>query len=541
MDSPHQEALSCFLLLPECLEALEAKSQQTLGRAFAEPVSRLSKCASDILEKQWSALPAAFFNRIVQMLKKAVVSLLDYYYVAPHDQELFPVLEALQKLYEANRAAGYKVRLSNFYIDKLSEIDLFVDFTRWLMWIDKKTASPAFSFCRFPFVFDLPSKQYLFHLDIVQEDIKTDAHEELFRPPLSRTAEHPNSPVFLLRVQRENLVAHTLHTLSQVEDASLKMELLVEFEGEPKSEPNSTVAEFFFYVFEEMIRPDYGMFMYCEQNSPMWFSAKPSAEMKNYYLFGVLYGLSLFNQVLAYVPFPRAVFKKLMGKKPSLHDLKELSPVLGRSLQSVLDYEQDDMEANLQLSYNVTWDNVPVDLIPNGSTVAVNTANRKDFVSKYVDYIFNKSVESVFEEFKRGVYKVLDKRVIGFFTPQELVEVTSGHVNYDWDAYEQNAEYWGIYNMVHPTIKMFWQVFRGLTLADKKGFLLFVSGSDRLPVKPEEDMHLKIHSCEGLSEDHLPEAQTCCQILLLPPYSTTEKLKEKLLQAIGNNRGFGRP
>ncbi|XP_015266272.1 PREDICTED: probable E3 ubiquitin-protein ligase HERC6 [Gekko japonicus] len=491
LDSPHQEAFSCFLLVPECLEALEAKSQQSLGRAFADPVSKLSKRSSDVLEKHWSALPAAFFNRIVQMLKKAVVSLLPYYYVAPHSQELVPVLEALQKLYEVDSG---------------------------------KESVPN-------------NSALLFSI----QGIKIDAHEELFSPPLSRTAEHPNSPVFLLRVQRENLVAHTLHILSQVEDASLKMELLVEFEGEPKCEPNSTVVEFFFYVFDEMIRPDYGLFMYCEQNSPMWFPAKPSAEMKNYYLFGVLYGLSLFNRVLAYVPFPRAVFKKLMGKKPSLHDLKELSPVLGKSLQSVLDYEQDDIEANLQLSYNITWDNVTVDLIPNGSTVAVNTANRKDFVSKYVDYIFNKSVQSVFEEFKRGFYKVLDKRVIGLFMPQELVEVATGHVNYDWDAYEQNTAYWGIYNMVHPTIKMFWQVFRGLSLADKKGFLLFVSGSDRLPVKPKEDMHLKIHSTEGLSEDHLPEAQTCCQILLLPPYSTVEKLKKKLIQAIENNRGFGRP
>ncbi|XP_077157025.1 putative E3 ubiquitin-protein ligase HERC6 isoform X2 [Paroedura picta] len=511
LDSPHQEAFPCFLLVPECLEALEAKSQQTLGRSFAEAISKLSKRSLDVLEKHWLALPSAYFGKIILMIKKAVVALLPYYYVAPHSQTLVPVLEALQKLYQVNLAAGCKVRLSHFYIDKLSKkIDLFMDFSRWLMWVD-------------------------------QRGKKIDFHEELLVDPLNSMMEHPTSPVFLLRVQRQDIVAHTLQTLSQVEDDSLKMELVVEFEGEPRREPNSAVVDFFFYVFDEMVRPDYGMFMYSEENSPMWFPAKPSAEMKNYYLFGILYGLCLFNRVLAYIPFPLAVFKKLMGKKPYLSDLKELSPVLGKSLQSVLDYEQDDMEESLQLSYHITWDSVAVDLIPNGSEVAVTTANRKDFVKRYVDFVFNKSVEGVFEEFKRGVYKVLDERVVGFFAPQELMEVAIGHANYNWNDFEQNAEYWGAYNMTHPTVKLFWQVFRDLTSDEKKGFLLFVSGSDRLPVKAKEDMHLKIHSLSGLSEDHLPEAQTCCQILLLPPYSTAEKLKEKLLKAIENNRGFGKP
>lgn len=36
------------------------------------------------------------------------------------------------------------------------------------------------------------------------------------------------------------------------------------------------MVEFFFCVFDELVWPDYGMFMYCEQNSPMWFPAKVS-------------------------------------------------------------------------------------------------------------------------------------------------------------------------------------------------------------------------------------------------------------------------
>ncbi|XP_054846376.1 probable E3 ubiquitin-protein ligase HERC6 [Eublepharis macularius] len=545
LNSPHQEALSCFLLVPECLDALEAKDQQSLSRSFAETICKLSKRSSDILEKFWSALPVSFFDRIVQMLKKAVVSLLPYYYLSPQCLELLPVLEALQKLYRVNKTTGCKIRLSNFYICEISQgIDLFFDLSRWHTWSDNLIPSPDLSFCRFPFVFDLPSKLQLFHLNsyVMRECLKADAQEALLSNRLNRVRENPKLPIFLLRVQRHNLVVDTLHKLSQVEEDSLKMELVVEFEDEPdRHEASRVLVEFFFCMFDEMVQSDYGMFMYCEQNSPMWFPAKPSAALKKYYLFGILFGLCLCHRILAYVPFPLAAFKKLMGKKPSLDDLKELSPVLGKSLQAILDYEQDDMEENLHLCYNITWDNVNIDLIPDGSSIAVNAANRKDFVSKYVDYIFSKSVEGVFEEFKRGFYKVLDKRVVGFFEPQELMQVAIGDANYDWDVYEKNAVYWGIYSPTHPIIRMFWKVFHELTLADKRGFLLFVSGSFRFPVTELQSVKLKIHSHRSLTEEHIPEAQTCFHLLLLPPYSTEEKLKEKLLQAIENNQGFGKP
>ncbi|XP_077157032.1 putative E3 ubiquitin-protein ligase HERC6 [Paroedura picta] len=542
--SPHQEAFSCFLLLTECSAALEAQNLQSLALPLAKAFGGMSRRASDLLEKCWLSLPVPFFDITVQMFKKAVVSLLPYYYTHALFLEVVPALEVLQKLYKVNKKAGWKLPMTSFYIDDITQkINLFDDLARWHSWIENLPFSYLVNFCRYPFVLNLASKMQLFYLDStsLQECIKGEAQQMLACNRLKRVDEYPKLPFFLLRVRRHHLLEDTFQKLSQVDDASLKMQLLIQFDGEvDRHEGGGIVLEFFMYAFEEMIQPDYEMFTYCEKNSPMWFPTRPSAEVKKYYLFGILYGMCLFNRVIVYVPFPLAAFKKLMGKKPSLDDLKELSPVLGKSLQAVLDYERDDMEAELQLCYNVSWDNTDVDLIPNGRSVAVNKANKKDFVSKYVDYIFNKSVEGVFEEFKRGFYKVLDRRVIDFFEPQELMDMAVGHANYDWDVYEKNTIYWGMYSPTHPTVKMFWQVFHELTLADKKGFLLFVSGTDRVPAMGMDYMKLTIHSHKALSEDHIPEAQTCYSLLLLPPYSTIGRLKEKLLQAIEHNRGFGK-
>lgn len=59
----------------------------------------------------------------------------------------------------------------------------------------------------------------------------------------------------------------------------------------------------------------------------------------------------------------------------------------------------------------------------------------------------------------------------------------TGNENYDWDAFENNAEYRGGYTSSDPTIRMFWEVFHELSLDDKKKFLTFLTGTDRIPIQ----------------------------------------------------------
>lgn len=44
------------------------------------------------------------------------------------------------------------------------------------------------------------------------------------------------------------------------------------------------------------------------------------------------------------------------------------------------------------------------------------------------------------------------------------------------------AEYKNGYSSDHPTIKLFWEVFHDLSHEQKKKFLLFLTGSDRIPI-----------------------------------------------------------
>lgn len=346
-------------------------------------------------------------------------------------------------------------------------------------------------------------------------------------------------PTFNLIVRRSHLIEDVFNQLNQFENEDLRRELMVSFSGEIGYDFGGVRAEFFYCLFQEMTRPEYGMFTYPEEASYMWFPVRPKFEKKSYFFFGLLCGLSLFNCNVADIPFPLALFKKLLDQTPSLEDLKELSPVLGESLQTLLDDDGDDLEEVFHIHFNVHWDKNDVDLIPDGSHIIVDQTNKRDYVSKYVNYIFNISVKAVYEEFQRGFYKVCDKEIIEFFHPEQLKDVIIGNTDYDWETFEKNAHYEHGYDSSHPTIVMFWKALHKLTLEEKKKFLVFLTGTDRIQVKGVKNMKITFCCPETLNEKDPIRAQTCFSVLYLPKYSTMERVEEALQVAINNSRGFG--
>lgn len=108
---------------------------------------------------------------------------------------------------------------------------------------------------------------------------------------------------------------------------------------------------------------------------------------------------------------------------------------------------------------------------------------RNEYVSLYVDYVFNKSVEKHYKAFSQGFMKVCGGRVLELFHSHELMAVVTGNENYDWEVLEEAAEYKNGYTSSDQTVRWFWEVFRDMSLADKKKFLLFLTGCDRIPIQ----------------------------------------------------------
>ncbi|XP_059151964.1 probable E3 ubiquitin-protein ligase HERC4 [Physella acuta] len=284
------------------------------------------------------------------------------------------------------------------------------------------------------------------------------------------------------------------------------------------------------------------MFKLHEGSNLQWFNPSTFEEANMFQLIGNICGLAIYNFTIIDLHFPQALFKKLLNRPVTLDDIKELDPGVGKSLQDMLDFEGDEFEDVYCLAFEVMQEvfgeSKAIELCPDGHNKTVNQSNKHDYINLYVDYILNKSVEVPFRAFYNGFHSVCGGMVLELFQPQELQAMVVGNEDYDFNELEKNTDYKQDYHKYHPTIKIFWEVFHEMSLEDKKKFLLFLTGSDRIPVFGMKHVKITIQPSSG-GEHFLPVAHTCFNMLDLPRYTNKATLKEKLLMAIQQTQGFG--
>ncbi|XP_063074748.1 probable E3 ubiquitin-protein ligase HERC4 [Engraulis encrasicolus] len=545
--SSTMKAADVFLVLPLCPLLHEAENVVNLVLPLAVAITNLSDAVMETLRGWWASMGKAMMSRHILAWKQAISFLLRANLLHHYGPGVKATLEVLKGLYRANKKAAKseQVPITEFYIEELGQnlLILQADVTLWrqIKWkqVQEVDQTPPI-FCRFPFLLDLQSKLFIYHY--AAEMTKTAhhiIHQALTGPEASQlfTKEAP-TPVIKLKIRRNHLLDDTFRQLSASDHENFEKELCVQFVDESKLTLVNQ-KDFFLHVFDELRSHDFGLFMYNDTETLLWFPPKPQHENKMYFHLGILCGLALNNNNIVHVPFPLAMFKKLLGVHVGLEDLTEFSPVLGKSLHYILyEYIYDDIEENLNMTYSITWDGVMVELDPKEKGKLVTSRNKKEFVQAYVDYALNKSVEKVFEEFKRGFFKVCARDLVELFHPEELREMLVGREDYDWEILRQNTAYEGEYHGDHPVIKMFWEVFDDLTEDQQKSFLLFVTGCDRVPIGGMDQIRLTIRVRRNSTPQYFPESLTCHAIFDLPMYQSKETLKTQLSEALNHNRGF---
>jgi len=89
--------------------------------------------------------------------------------------------------------------------------------------------------------------------------------------------------------------------------------------------------EFFLLLLKEVLDLKYGMFQFYEESRLLWFNSGTfEDDMGMYYLIGLMCGLAIYNGTIIDLPFPLALYKKLLGKRINLDDMRELDPHLGK-------------------------------------------------------------------------------------------------------------------------------------------------------------------------------------------------------------------
>lgn len=549
---PDVEAMRIYLILPEFPLLQDSKYYITLTIPLAMAILRLDTNPSKVLDNWWSQVCPKYFMKLVNLYKDAVVYLLQgrktFLIPVLFNNYITAALKLLEKLYKVNLKVKH-VEYDTFYIPEISSlVDIQEDYLMWFLHQAGTKTRPsiiqdAVTLCSYPFIFDAQAKTKMLQTDAelqMQVAVNGANLQNVFmlltlEPLLAR------SPFLVLHVRRNNLVGDALRELSIHSDIDLKKPLKVIFDGEEAVDAGGVTKEFFLLLLKELLNPIYGMFTYYQDSNLLWFSDTCFVEHNWFHLIGITCGLAIYNSTVVDLHFPLALYKKLLNVNPGLEDLKELSPTEGRSLQELLDYPGEDIEETFCLNFTICRESYGVieqkKLIPEGDKVTVCKENRQEFVDAYVNYIFQISVHEWYTAFSSGFLKVCGGKVLELFQPSELRAMMVGNSSYNWEELEETAIYKGDYSATHPTVKLFWETFHEFPLEKKKKFLLFLTGSDRIPIYGMASLQMVIQSTAS-GEEYLPVAHTCYNLLDLPKYSSKEILSARLTQALDNYEGF---
>ncbi|XP_028968234.1 probable E3 ubiquitin-protein ligase HERC4 [Galendromus occidentalis] len=537
------ECIRVFFLVPLChLYRRIPQYLDSITNPYHRSLLRLKQTAARIVSSWFGLYDEHMFGDFVRSVKSIIDHVLIY---SKNDtMSLEYALKTLRILNGVNREKLI-VPFEEFYIEILHQhISIEKDYQEWSM-LSPDVRMHKIFFCDYPFVFDAAAKTIILLCDaaIQKHSAVTQSMQQNLNPLAMMFRQQQIQPYLILKVRRDNIIQDSLHQLASKECQDLKKPLKVIFAGEDAVDEGGVRKEFFMLLIREILDPKFGMFTVYEDSQYMWFHQSLfQDDSRTVFLIGIMCGLAIYNQTIIPLPFPLALYKKLLREPVNLQDLAVLTPATAKGLQDLLNYDGDDVESVFCLNFTVTRDNYgqmeEIELKPGGNSIPVTRKNKAEYVKLYVDYLLNQACKEPFQLFSDGFYRVLKSDILSLFNANELMTLVAGKEDYDWKDLELHTGYKDEYNPTHPTIRMFWRVFHQLTQQQKKQFLLFLTGTDRIPILGMGEIKMIIIPYRA-STVHLPVAHTCTNTLELPKYANERILKEKLVIALANNIGFG--
>lgn len=521
-----------------------------LASVYAKSIWQLSESGINCLQLWWCKMSKRFFKNLVEIFKNCIryIFLHKKHEVLSSVEHLKSCYACIKLLYKVNKHMEI-ISYKEFYLHGVSGFyNLKNDYIAWKQIPEKRDQF----LCSFSFMLDPPAKNCILQLEsAIQQDtaVRSTVRKQILTamPFYGENTDIVVDPFFNLFLSRDNLLEKTINFLLLYDKenctAEFKKPLRVIFEGEEAVDVGQGMKkEFFLLVMKEILDRKYGMFVEYEETRTIWFGCSMIEEDDVMYrVIGILCGLAIYNGVIIDLPFPLALYKKVLNENLELEDLAQLDPLLAKNLKDILEtnYKEDEFNAiygDMTFSISVAEFGTPVEreLCPGGCSRILNFQNKEEYVDCYWKYILIESCAKQFDSFNKGFMKVLDKQLLQIFQAEELMQLVEGEELINWEDLESVTKYKEPFTKDHPTIRLFWRVFNSFTIEEKKKFLKFLTGSDRIPVTGIKGLNLVIQAMY-VDEEFLPVAHTCFNILDLPLEYHSNKREElmhrKLMQA----------
>jgi hypothetical protein len=389
-----------------------------------------------------------------------------------------------------------------------------------------------------------------------------------------------SSRYLVLAIDRDNVIKDSFDQLWRREERELLRPLKVhlgEGQGEEGFDSGGVQQEYFRLAFAEVLDPTYGAFTVDERTRMTWFRPSSPEELWKFELIGLLVSLAVYNGLTLPVTFPKALYRKLIGKPVTeLHHIADGWPDLASGLTQLLEWDEKDgsVEDVFARTYEFSvdafgqpitremrstesdeepWPQFPKTAVETKTSPTppphtanpddaplVTSANRNAYVYDYIRYLTDVSVRPQYEAFARGFRACFHPKSLTLLTSSNLQSLVEGVQEIDVAELRRYARYVG-WDAGHRTVRDFWSIVRRYDDGMKRKLLEFVTASDRLPVGGVKNLNFVVqkNGIEAGEGGHLPTAYTCYGTLLLPEYKDKEVLRERLSMALENASGFG--
>ncbi|XP_006655387.2 E3 ubiquitin-protein ligase UPL4 isoform X1 [Oryza brachyantha] len=284
---------------------------------------------------------------------------------------------------------------------------------------------------------------------------------------------------------------------------------------------------------------------------------------KQFHLLGQVVAKAIKDSRILDIPFSKAFYKLILGQELNLYDIHSFDPELAMTLMEFKavaarrKYLESSSSGDCKSTSDLSYRGCKIEdlaivfalpgypeyvLSPESSLKNVNADNLEQYVSFVVDATVRTGIARQLEAFKSGFNEVFPLSTLQVFSEDELERLLCGEQDtWDFTKLVDHIKFDHGYTSSSPPVINLLEIVQEFGCNQRRAFLQFITGSPRLPpgglaaLNPKLTVVRKHNSNEA--DDDLPSVMTCANYLKLPPYSSKDKMREKLLYAITEGQG----
>ncbi|KAJ0235097.1 HECT domain-containing protein [Hirschfeldia incana] len=285
--------------------------------------------------------------------------------------------------------------------------------------------------------------------------------------------------------------------------------------------------------------------------------------LQRFVLLGTVVAKALHDGRVLDIAFSKAFYKLILGQELSSFDIHFIDPelcktlvelqVLARRKKVFSESQSDSGAAKCDLSFRGTKiEDLCLEftlpgysdyvLTPYSANDMVNLDNLEEYIKAIVNATVYNGIQKQVGAFRSGFNKVFPIEHLEIFNEEEVETLLCGERDlFNMNEVLDHIKFDHGYTSSSPPVQHLLEIVHEFDKEQQRAFLQFVTGCPRLPPGGLASLNPKLtivrkHGSDS-SETDLPSVMTCANYLKLPPYSSKENMKEKLIYAITEGQG----